>query len=141
MIGESKREIDDLARGLTSHLCSSPIFFPTDLTHYDRCIKNEGIRVVVAKERDRVIGYMALDTEAETFVSNNKDMYNICGAFVKEQYRGQNVSEQLLEYVCQIAEQEGKNYLGVDYETLNPTALRFWRKNFSNYTYSYIRRI
>lgn len=30
---------------------------------------------------------------------------------------------------------------GVDCETLNPTALRFWRKYFRPYTYSYIRRL
>ena len=40
-----------------------------------------------------------------------------------------------------VCENEGKEYLGVDYETLNPTALRFWDKYFQNYTYSYVRRI
>ena len=32
-------------------------------------------------------------------------------------------------------------YIGVDCETLNPTALRFWNKYFDSYTYSYARRI
>lgn len=35
----------------------------------------------------------------------------------------------------------GKTHLGVDYETVNPTALYFWTKYFTPYTYSYIRRI
>jgi len=31
--------------------------------------------------------------------------------------------------------------IGVDCETLNPNALRFWGKHFDNYTYSFARRI
>lgn len=40
-----------------------------------------------------------------------------------------------------MAQERGKTYLGVDYETVNPTALHFWTKYFTPYTYSYIRRI
>jgi hypothetical protein len=36
---------------------------------------------------------------------------------------------------------EGVTYLGVDYETLNPTALNFWSKYFKPYTFSFARRI
>ena len=60
---------------------------------------------------------------------------------MKESHRGKKIAEGLLEYVCQAAEQDGKIYLGVDCETLNPTALRFWGKHFMPYTYSYTRRI
>lgn len=31
--------------------------------------------------------------------------------------------------------------LGVDYETMNPTAKIFWRKNFNPYTVSMVRRL
>lgn len=47
----------------------------------------------------------------------------------------------MLEYLCEVSEKEGKEYIGVDCETLNPTALRFWSKYFEKYTYSYARRI
>lgn len=36
---------------------------------------------------------------------------------------------------------KGVRYLGVDYETLNLTALLFWSKYFKGYTYSFVRRI
>lgn len=36
---------------------------------------------------------------------------------------------------------EGVTHLGVDCETMNPTALRFWTKSFLPYTYSFARRI
>ena len=84
---------------------------------------------------------MSINTEGETFISEIKTIYNICGAYVDTEYRGSNVAGQLLEYVCNISEQDRKEYLGVDCETLNPNALRFWGKYFENYTYSYARRI
>lgn len=139
--GAEKQEIKDLKRGLTKHLASSPTFFPTDLASYMERVEDESIRVIAAKKQDKVIGFMKLSTGAETFITGSKDMYNICGAFVEEEYRGKHVAQQLLEYVCQIAEEAGKTYLGVDCETLNPTALRFWGKYFTSYTYSYHRRV
>lgn len=36
----------------------------------------------VAKEENRVIGYMSLETEVEIFVSESDNIYNICGAYV-----------------------------------------------------------
>ena len=68
-------------------------------------------------------------------------MMNISGAFVKKEYRGQKVADGLVSYIQEILRGENYEYLGVDCETLNPTALRFWTKHFKPYTYSYARRI
>ncbi len=141
LVKDDKREISGLRQELIKHLCSAPIFFPTNIAQYDNWFENDRIRVFVAKEGNRVIGYMSLDTEAETFVSESDNIYNICGAYVDKEYRNKGIAQQLLEYLCKISEKEGKEYLGVDCETLNPTALRFWSKYFDNYTYSYARRI
>ena len=133
--GEEKKAIEILRRGLVRHLCRAPIFFPTHLEEFSNWFNQECIRVIVAKKGQEIIGYMALDEEAETFVSEHSSVYNICGAYVAENYRNSGVAQQLLEYVCQLCEREGKVYLGVDCETLNPTALRFWRKYFDIYTF------
>ena len=139
--GREKNKIDQLRKGLTRHLNSAPTFFPTDITKFNEWFENEDIRVAAARKGDRIIGYMAFTNGGETFVSEHSSMYSICGAYVDKKYRGSGAAQQLLEYLCQIAENEGKSYLGVDCETLNPTALRFWGKYFDNYTYSYSRRI
>ncbi|MGN1181187.1 MAG: GNAT family N-acetyltransferase, partial [Suilimivivens sp.] len=60
---------------------------------------------------------------------------------VLEEYRSKGVAKQLLDAMARRCMKEGKSYLGVDYETINPTALRFWTKYFEPYTYSFIRRI
>ncbi len=37
--------------------------------------------------------------------------------------------------------EQALNLLGVDYETMNPTAAQFWEKYFRRYTLSMVRRI
>lgn len=141
LIGEEKKQIKPLSRALVLHLAHAPIFLPTDLAYFEHRQKQEQSRIFAAIDHDEVIGYMKLDDEAETFVTENKKMTNIGGAFVKPEYRGKKVADDLLEYLCQVCESEGKTYLGVDCETMNPNALRFWGKHFKAYTYSYVRRI
>ncbi|MDO5517464.1 MAG: GNAT family N-acetyltransferase [Clostridium sp.] len=140
--GKEKNKIEDLKKGLTRHLSSAPAFYPTDISRFDEWFNDDDIRVIAAKDEENFVGYMAIrDRGGETFIFEHSSMYSICGAYVDENYRGRKVAQQILEYVCHISENEGKAYLGVDCETLNPTALRFWGKYFESYTYSYSRRI
>ena len=139
--GEEKLEIKELYERLKKHLTKSPCFFPTQEGEAQRWFENQKIRILAARENSKVIGYMAIDDEAETFLTERTDISNICGAYVSEEYRSQGVAKQLLDAVVEKCIEEGKRYLGVDYETINPTALHFWTKYFVPYTYSFIRRI
>ena len=141
LIGDDKRRILDLSYGLVKHMSDSPIFFPTDIRQYMMHFPKEQSRIFAAIKEESVIGYMSIQDEGETFISETESMKNICGAFVKEEYRGTHVADGLLSYVCNVCKKEAISYLGVDCETLNPNALRFWGKHFKNYTYSYHRRI
>ena len=141
LIDEEKRRILDLRYGLVKHMFDSPIFYSTDIHRYLMRLSKERSRVFAALKEEEVIGFIAIQDEGETFISETDSMKNICGAFVKEEYRGKHVADDLLSYVCNVCKREGIRYLGVDCETLNPTALRFWGKYFKNYTYSYHRRI
>ena len=138
---EEKSLIHELRKGLTRHLLQSPIYFPTNLDDYNDWFLEDDIRVFVACDHDEIIGFMSITDESETFISQAKGVINICGAFVKEEYRGKEVATDLLNYVCTTCKKEGAEYLAVDCETLNPNALRFWGKYFKSYTYSYHRRI
>ncbi|MGC6177820.1 GNAT family N-acetyltransferase [Lacrimispora sp. 38-1] len=141
LIDDEKRRILDLRYGLVKHLLDSPVFYPTDIRQYMMRFPGEKTRVFAALKEDEVIGFLAIQDEGENFISETNSMINICGAFVKEEYRGKHVADDMLSYVCDVCKREGFQYLGVDCETLNPTALRFWGKYFKNYTYSYHRRI
>ncbi|MDF2885971.1 MAG: putative glycosyl hydrolase [Lacrimispora sp.] len=141
LLGDEKRRVLDLRYGLVKHMSSSPIFFSTDIRQYRMHFSKEQSRIFAALKGEEVIGYLSIQDEGETFISETNSMKNICGAFVKEEYRGKHVAYDLLAYVCNVCKKEGIKYLGVDCETLNPNALRFWGKYFKNYTYSYHRRI
>lgn len=142
LTGKDKHQVEELKRGLVRHLAKAPAFFPTNLECFADKYYTDETRLFVAKDEDKIIGYIAAELDdAETFVSGYDKMANICGAFFRPEYRSKGVAAQLLEYVCRTYEKEGVEYLGEDFETVNPTALRFWSKYFSSYTYSFIRRV
>lgn len=139
--GEEKWEIKELYERLRTHLAKSPCFFPTPGGRMQSWFEDNQKRILAARYKDKVIGYMAIDDGAETFLTERSDMSNICGAYVLEEYRSLGAAKQLLDAVADRCIKEEKCYLGVDYETINPAALHFWTKYFTPYTYSFIRRI
>lgn len=140
-----KSEVDQVAelrKQMVEHMVSSPCFFPTCLKHYDEKFKEHDYRLFVAKAQGKIVGFMILeDGDSETFVSAHNKIRNLGTTFVSKEYRNHDIANGLLEHVCKAVQNEGYIYLGVDCETVNPTALRFWRKQFMPYTYTYIRRI
>ncbi|MDO5522384.1 MAG: GNAT family N-acetyltransferase [bacterium] len=138
---EEKEAVAELRMGLIRHIFAAPTFLPSDTSNFYNWFKRDDIRIVAAFDGEKAVGFMSITDTAETFITEYKNMPNICGAFVEQEYRETGIADELLEYVCSICEQEGNTYLGVDCETLNPTALHFWGKHFENYTYSYHRRI
>lgn len=131
----------NLHRKLAEHLAGAPIFLPFDSRSLNDWRTDEKIRVFAAMKEERAVGYMALTQEAETFLAESGNTINICGAYVEDSFRSKGIAEMLLSHICNWCVEHGIEYLGVDCETLNPAALRFWRKYFTPYTYSYVRRI
>lgn len=131
-----------LNRALIRHLAKAPALFPTYLT-YDTVegdLEDPDIHYFAAYKDHSPIGYMCVKSEGENFISNTHQTANICGAYMKEDYRNGKVAMAILSHICDTCKQQGCLLLGEDCETLNPTALRFWTKFFTPYTYSYIRR-
>ena len=138
---DEKNLVRDLRLKLAGHLASSPIFFPTNMETYDQWFKNDDIRVFAAFNEEKIVGFISISSEGETYFSENDSMTNICGTYFDPSLRGTGIPQKLLNYVCKTVQDEGKKIIGVDYETLNPTALNFWTKYFKPYTYSFARRI
>lgn len=139
------RLVEHLQRGLENHLTKAPVFFPPDEngfeSWFENWIKRETMRIFTAKTNGEIIGFISIDDSAENFLTEYGKMKNICGAFFDEKYRGNGVAQALLAHICDTLNAENISHLGVDYETLNPTALNFWGKFFTPYTYSFARRI
>ncbi|MBR5090481.1 MAG: GNAT family N-acetyltransferase [Ruminiclostridium sp.] len=133
--------IRKLKMGLVKHLERAPIFFPTDMERYEQWFGKEDMRVFAAEADGEITGFISLEDEAENFITEYGTMKNICGAYFDEKYRGTGMAQALLAFIVDTLKTEGVTHLGVDCETLNPTALNFWGKYFEPYTYSYARRI
>lgn len=138
-------EVEQLQRGLHGHLLKAPTFFPLPQGSFEAWFKEwtekKTMRIFVAKEGDKTIGFLSIDDEGENFVTEYNAMKNICGAYFSEEYRGLGIAQSLLAFVNQTLQNEGITYLGVDCETMNPTAFHFWNKYFIPYTYSFARRM
>jgi len=134
---------------LDAHLKSSPMFMCREEKIYEEGDEykfaewqiQQEVRYFAAKDGEKIIAYIKISDEGENFVCDVSDMQNICGAYCLPEYRGQEIVQNLLNYV--IIKLRGEKYvrLGVDFESFNPTASGFWLKYFTEYTQSVVRRV
>lgn len=137
-------EIRKLRAGLGEHLGKSPCFImmsDADIERWQLRKESGGVRVFTAWKGEELAAYLEVADNGENFATESPEMQNICGAYCMPVYRGQEVMQQLLNYVMRTLHAEGYTKLGVDYESINPTAWGFWTKYFESYTYSLTRRI
>lgn len=141
---EDALELLPLQNALCAHLTASPCFLPQQPftpEAFQAHLAARRNRFFVLREGVAAAGYLEIAPTGETLASQAPDMRSICGAFVSEGHRASGLFDGLLSYVCQTLRHEGYERLGVDCETLNPTALRYWRKHFDLYTLSFHRRL
>ncbi len=140
----SAEMVRELRRGLDEHLCQSPCFMArTDESRHAWLeeVKHRQSRLFVAMAEGQTIAFIEVTDEGENFITAHPDMLNICGCYCVPAWRGTGVSKLLLDHVLQRLQAEGVRYLGVDYESMNPTAAGFWEKYFEPYTASLVRRV
>lgn len=131
-----------LEHGLIRHLRSSPTFLPVAETSEEGFQERaRDARFFVARNSSGIVGYVKVSETGENLLTIVPGMLNITGAFLLPEDRGKGVYDCLVAYVAGTLRDKGVRLLGVDFETMNPAALRFWRKHFDIYTHSYVRRI
>lgn len=129
---------------LNSHFHKSPFFMNRRLESCEEfceeCVKNKD-RCFAALLNSRPCAYLKLSETGETFITRASDYIHITGAFCLPEYRGRGLYQNLINYAADILEKEGYMRLGVDFESINPTAYGFWSKYFAAYTQGVVRRI
>ena len=138
--GES-RKIRELRRGLAEHLTKSPCFMADTPESWYEEAERRASRIFVIEKNGGIAAYIEVGGKGENFLSASEGMMNICGAYCKPEYRGNGLMTGLVDHVRGVLSAEGYSRLGVDYESINPTALRFWRKRFLPYTFGLTRRL
>ena len=133
-----------LRRALSEHLKRSPCFMADPPVLTDQWISRKELhppRVFVAEHSGNIVAYLEVQGEGENFISCARGTANICGAYCMLEFRGNGNMQGLLNYMQTVLQPKGYTRLGVDCESFNPTALHFWRKHFTEYTHSLVRRI
>lgn len=87
------------------------------------------------------VAYMKVTPKGETFVGDDPEMLNICGAYSVESVRGKGVGALLLSHVINWLSENGYKRCGVDFEAFNRYGSRFWLKHFEPFTLSLVRRL
>lgn len=136
--------ITHLRNMLIDHLAASPCFlkYPhmTDVGSAGVAARRNS-RIFRAEKDGATVAFMEVTDRGENFACDDISMKNICGAFCMPGHRGCGLYQNLLNYMINILRGEGYTRLGVDFESINPTAYGFWLKYFGAYTYSVVRRV
>lgn len=137
----------ELRFGLSMHLSSAPCFCIHNGNQFEEYIHNREtdedlVTFGLFNSDDKLVGFIdTTEGDGENFISQGSDILNISGMYVSPDYRGKGAAKLLANAAVEEAKNHGKTVLGVDYETMNPTARGFWEKYFTPYTVSLVRRL
>lgn len=133
-----------LKNALIAHLGRSPSFmwYPSvEKPELDEEYNRRCPRYFTASVDGESVAFLEVIDGGENFACGHASMKNICGAYCAPGHRGRSVYQNLLNFAINTLKAEGYTRFGVDFESINPTALGFWTKYFDAYTNSVVRRI
>jgi GNAT superfamily N-acetyltransferase len=137
--------IAKMNNSLIAHLNQPPIFLPYFGVFSSADIENsfraKEYQYLIAHDQNDPVAYLRLQATGENFACDDASMMNISGAYAKPTVRGKGVMEGLLSYLMDWLRDRGYSRCGVDFESFNFTARKFWLKYFTAYTISVVRRI
>jgi GNAT superfamily N-acetyltransferase len=124
--------------------CDSPYFLnrkPSTREEFDNSHKRNNTRLFVAKQEEKICAFLSILRKGETFIADETDCIHVGNAFCLPEHRGKGIYQNLLNTAIRSLQIDGYTRFGVDFETFNPAAWRFWRKYFDVYTHGVVRRI
>ena len=125
---------------LEEHMASAPVFMPKS-KWTEQKLASLGDKVLVACIGGKPIAAALLGHDGESYLDDLPHVTHIGSTYCHPDFRGRGVMSALIQYASARAHAQGFTHLGVDCETLNPPAFRFWKKHFSPFTYSAVRRL
>ncbi len=132
-----------LVSAMYLHFQKSPFFLNRKPPREDevRLLSEKESRFFGVKREGSLCAFLETDKDGENFLAGEEGYLHITGAYCLPEYRGSGIYRRLLAYTALALRAEGYTHLGVDFESLNPAAYGFWRKDFAIYTHGVVRRI
>ena len=138
----------EIFEGINQHLSKAPIFLYNDFEgdYLKRAAKwldeDENNNFWIAILNEEIIGYLKTNTNSINLeeLMDGKTL-GINGAFVKEKYRGRQITSRLINEALKWGRMKGLVRLSSDFETANIEGKTYWLKHFSRYQTALIRRI
>lgn len=137
-------EILPLDHLLDAHMAASPTFILRPSETAETFLKKaEHFKSIffAAKQNGQMVAFIRAELDGETFVCNTPGYLHVKGALCLPEHRGKGIHKTLLSMLIHKLKTQGYTRLGVDFESINPTAYGFWLKYFNAYTHSVVRRI
>ena len=128
-----------LANALEEHMERAPVLLPQNRVTAQMVADWDA--VYVACDEGGAFAFLIVEEGGETFVDELPGTRHVGKAYCKLEHRGGGAMPALLAAAQRDLAAQGIARLGVDCETLNPPAYRFWRRHFSAFTYSAVRRL
>jgi GNAT superfamily N-acetyltransferase len=114
---------------------NAPVFLKRDIIGKDKLkqlVEDEAVFIAVAD--GKAVGFMNISVSREndpiTLAAGWTALIDEIGAYIKPEYRGRGIGDQLLHTIRNHCAGIGVERIHVDFETANPFANRFWRKYF-----------
>jgi hypothetical protein len=137
-------QILPLEHMLDAHMAASPTFIlrmsETEESFIQKATRNSS-RFFAAKDSGKIVAFLRIERDGETFIRGIPGYIHVNGAFCLLEYRSKGIYSNLLNLAIHTLKVENHTRLGVDFESINPTAYDFWLKHFDAYTHSVVRRI
>ena len=128
-----------LANALEEHMERTPVLLPQNRVTAQMVADWDA--VYVACDGGGAFAFLIVEEGGETFVDDLPGTRHVGKAYCEPGHRGGGAMPALLAAAQRDLAAQGIARLGVDCETLNPPAYRFWRRHFSAFTYSAVRRL
>ena len=104
-------------------------------------LKMDDFWTFVGEKDNEIIGLIESNADGIPLLFSDGNAANVGEIYVLPQYRGEGISQDLLQYAEQKLLQSNYQYAWVEHGTANPNARYFWNRHFSTYKYEMIRRI
>ena len=95
----------------------------------------------VASHEEQIVAFLRAEHDGENFICDTSGYMHVKGAYCLPEHRGKGLHQKLLSMMIEKLKTKSNIWLGVDFESINPTAYSFWLKYFDAYAHSVVRRI